>query len=121
MSELSLPALDTGEAAAEAPTEAARLRELLVRYHHALATVKDLSAALLDAVQPDAEPITPEQARAYRHSVGEALVSVERGEAFARDLWGDFEVERRTAPTSAPLPRAVKQERRRRQRKGPAA
>lgn len=124
MTELSMDtpdtALQTGSTATEV-AEAARVRELLIRYHHALATVKELAAALLDAVQPDAEPITPGQARAYRRSVGEALAGAERGEAFARELWGGFEIERRMAPATAPLPRALKQDRRRRQKKGSAA
>jgi hypothetical protein len=124
MTELSIDATDATDAtdvpAAES-REQAQLRELLVRYHQALANLQSIAAALLDASQPGAEPMAPEQARANRHAVGEALAAVEKGETFVRDLWRAFNVDRRMSPAGAPLPRAVKQDRRRKQRKGSTA
>jgi hypothetical protein len=99
----------------------ASLRELLVRYHQALARVQSLAAVVLDSSQPDAPTVTPEQLRARRHAAGEALAAAARDEAFAQELWKTLGVERRLAPASAPLPRTVQKDRRRKVRKGTAA
>ena len=96
-------------------------RELLVWYHQALGRVQALASALLDVTQADAPPMAAKEARDYRHAAGEALEAVQRGELLVKDLWTTFGVERRVAPPSAPLPRGVKQERRRRPTKGTAA
>jgi hypothetical protein len=116
MKELSDDA--SGIAMELAPDENAPLRELLVRYHQALARVQTLAAALLDSSQPDAPAITPEQLRARRHAAGEALAAANRDEAFAQELWKSLGVERRLAPTGSPLPRAIQKDRRRKARRG---
>jgi hypothetical protein len=118
MTELSI---DTSEVGAAEDPERAQLRELLVQYQRALATVQTLASALLDASQPGAEPFTPEQARAHRNSVRDALAAVDRGEAFLKELWPALGVDRRMAPAGTPPPRAIKQDRRRKQRRGSAA
>jgi hypothetical protein len=96
-------------------------RELLVWYHQALGRVQALASALLDVTQADTPPMTAKEARDYRHAAGEALEAVQRGDLLVRDLWTAFGVERRVAPPNAPLPRGIKQERRRRPTKGTTA
>jgi hypothetical protein len=118
MSELSI---DTSATDAADAGERAQLRELLVQYQRALTTVQALASSLLDASQPGADPFTPEQARANRNTVRDALASVERGETLLKDLWQAYGVDRRTSAPGTPLPRAVKQDRRRKPRKSTTA
>jgi hypothetical protein len=80
-----------------------------------------VASALLDASQADAGSITADQARTHRRTAGEGLAAAQRGELLLQDTWHAFGVERRTAAAGAPLPRAVRRERRRRPGKGTAA
>ena len=124
MTELSME-MAAAEAAvsndvAGSPTERDRMREFLLRYHDTLRLVESLAFSLLDCSQSDADPITPEKARARRHTAGEALAAVERGEALLKELWRAFDIDRRMAP-AAPPPQPLKHDRRKKQRKGSAA
>jgi hypothetical protein len=105
------------EPGAEAgPAPAARgeaLRDLLVKYQRALALTEKLAIALLDSVQPDAEPMTPEQARERRHTVAEAMTLVAAETSHGEQLWRDLDLERRLAHPASPLPMTIRTDRRR--------
>lgn len=90
------------------------VRDLLVKYQHALGLVEKLAIALLDSVQPDAEPMPPEQARERRHTVAEAMTLVAAETPHGEQLWRELALDRRLAHPDAPLPAAVRTDRRRR-------
>jgi hypothetical protein len=73
-------------------------RGLLVRYLESLALAQQVTLKLLDFVQADAAPVTPEALRECRRFVGEALARIESSEAHAAQLWEVLEVERRVTP-----------------------
>lgn len=89
------------------------LRTLLIKYQRALALIEKLAIALLDSVQPDAEPMTPEQARERRHAVADAMTMVAAETPHGEQLWRDLGLERRSTSASAPLPPGVSADRRR--------
>jgi hypothetical protein len=89
------------------------LRDLLIKYQRALGLVERLAIALLDSVQPDAEPMSPEQARERRHTVAEAMTMVAAETPQGEQLWRALDLERRLAHPEAPLPVAVRTDRRR--------
>jgi hypothetical protein len=88
------------------------IRRLLTRYHDALALGQELALKFLDVVQADAEPVTPEKARASRRFIGEAIARIESADSYAASLWKVLEVERRVAGPDAPLVPGVPHERR---------
>ena len=106
------PIAATLEAAAGEPSEP--VRDLLIKYQHALGLIEKLAVALLDSVQPDAEPMSPEQARERRHTVAEAMTMVAAETPHGEQLWRDLSLDRRLAHPDAPLPVAVRTDRRRR-------
>jgi hypothetical protein len=89
------------------------LRDLLIKYQRALDLVGKLAIALLDSVQPDAEPMSPEEARERRHTVAEAMTMVASETPHGEQLWRELAVDRRLAHPDAPLPAAVRVDRRR--------
>jgi hypothetical protein len=89
------------------------VRDLLIKYQRALALVERLAIALLDSVQPDAEPMAPEQARERRHTVAEAMTMVATETPHGEQLWRELVLERRLSHPEAPLPLAVRVDRRR--------
>ena len=88
------------------------IRRLLTRYHDALALGQELALKFLDVVQADAEPVTPEKGRASRRFIGEAIARIESAESYGAGLWETLELERRVAPSDAPLKPGVIHERR---------
>src|SRR5574338_390263 len=90
------------------------VRDLLIKYQRALGLIEKLAIALLDSVQPDAEPMSPEQARERRHTVAEAMTMVAAETPNGEHLWRDLALDRRFAHPDAPLPVAVRSDRRRR-------
>jgi hypothetical protein len=106
------PIAATVEADADEPT--GQVRDLLIKYQRALGLIERLAVALLDGVQPDAEPMTPEQARERRHTVAEAMTMVAAETPHGEQLWRDLALDRRLAHPDAPLPFAVRTDRRRR-------
>lgn len=105
------PAPDAG-AAADIREQV--LRDLLIKYQRALGLIERLAIALLDTVQPDAEPMSPEQARERRHTVAEAMTMVAAETPHGDQLWRELALDRRLAHPEAPLPLAVRTDRRRR-------
>jgi hypothetical protein len=99
------------EVVADAPGEP--VRDLLIKYQRALGLIERLAIALLDSVQPDAEPMSPEQSRERRHTVAEAMTMVAAETPHGEQLWRDLALERRLAHPAAPLPVAVRTDRRR--------
>jgi hypothetical protein len=89
------------------------VRDLLIKYHLALGLIEKLAIALLDSVQPDAEPMAPEQARERRHTVAEAMTMVAAEMPHGEQLWRELALERRLSHPQAPLPLAVRADRRR--------
>ena len=87
-------------------------RGLLIRYLESLALAEQVTLKLLDFVQADAAPVTPEARRECRRFVGEALARIESNEAHAAQLWEVLEVERRVAPGDTPRPPSVPDRRR---------
>jgi hypothetical protein len=85
-------------------------RGLLVRYLESLALAQQVTLKLLDFVQADAAPVTPEALRECRRFVGEALARIESSEAHAAQLWEVLEIERRVP--GAPRPPSVPERRR---------
>ena len=90
------------------------VRDLLIKYQRALGLIEKLAIALLDSVQPDAEPMSPEQARERRHTVAEAMSMVAAETPHGEQLWRELALERRLAHPDAPLPAMVRSDRRRR-------
>jgi hypothetical protein len=88
-------------------------RALVIKYQRALTLIEKLAIALLDSVQPDAEPMTPEQARERRHTVADAMTMVAAETPHGEQLWRDLGLERRLASPATPLPHGVTAERRR--------
>ena len=88
------------------------VRALLIRYHESLALAHQVTLKLLDLVQADATPVTPEVLREGRRFVGEALARIESSEAHAAQLWKILGVDRRTSPTDAPRPPSIPERRR---------
>jgi hypothetical protein len=88
------------------------IRGLLIRYLESLALAQQVTLKLLDFVQADAAPVTPESLRECRRFVGEALARIESGETHAAQLWEVLEVERRVAPDDADRPPSVPDRRR---------
>ncbi len=84
-------------------------RGLLVRYLESLALAQQVTLKLLDFVQADAVPVTPEALRECRRFVGEALARIESSEAHAAQLWEVLEIERRVpgAPPASVGPRTA--------------
>src|SRR5688572_25186840 len=80
------------------------IRGLLTRYLESLALAQQVTLKLLDFVQADAVPVTPEALRECRRFVGEALARIESSETHAAQLWDVLEVERRVRPGDAPRP-----------------
>jgi hypothetical protein len=97
--------------AAESREEQAR--DLLIKYQRALGLIEKLAIALLDSVQPDAEPMSPEQSRDRRHTVAEAMTMVAAETPRGEQLWGELALDRRLAHPDLPLPVAVRADRRR--------
>lgn len=89
------------------------VRDLLVKYQRALGLVEKLAIALLDSVQPDAQPMSPEEARERRHTVAEAMTMVASETHQGEHLWRELALDRRLAHPEAPLPVAVRIDRRR--------
>lgn len=89
------------------------LRALVIKYQRALALIEKLAIALLDSVQPDAEPMTPEQARERRHAVADAMTMVAAETPQSEQLWRELGLDRRHTSPHAPLPPGVKADRRR--------
>ena len=77
-------------------------RGLLIRYLESLALAQQVTLKLLDFVQADAVPVTPEALRECRRFVGEALARIESSETHAAQLWDVLEVERRVPRRRAP-------------------
>jgi hypothetical protein len=88
------------------------VRDLLIKYQRALGLIERLAIALLDSVQPDAEPMSPQQARERRHTVAEAMTMVAAETPHGEQLWRDLALDRRLAHAEAPRPAGVPQERR---------
>jgi hypothetical protein len=99
------------ELAAESREE--QERDLLIKYQRALVLIEKLAIALLDSVQPDAEPMSPEQARDRRHTVAEAMTMVAAETPHGEQLWRELALDRRLAHPDLPLPLAVRTDRRR--------
>lgn len=89
-----------------------QVRDLLIKYQRALGLIERLAIALLDSVQPDAEPMTPEQSRERRHTVAEAMTMVAAETPHGEQLWRDLSLDRRLAHPEAPRPAGVPKERR---------
>jgi hypothetical protein len=92
------------------------IRGLLTRYLESLALAQQVTLKLLDFVQADALPVSPEALRECRRFVGEALSRIESSENHAAQLWDVLEVDRRIVRTDAPRPPASVPERRRTRR-----
>src|SRR5687768_11971219 len=78
------------------------VRGLLTRYLESLALAQQVTLKLLDFVQADALPVSPEALRECRRFVGEALARIESSENYAAQLWDVLEVDRRAAPAGTP-------------------
>ena len=88
------------------------IRGLLTRYLESLALAQQVTLKLLDFVQADALPASPEALRECRRFVGEALSRIESSENHAAQLWDVLEVDRRMARTDAPRPPSMPERRR---------
>jgi hypothetical protein len=75
------------------------IRELLTRYLESLALAQQVTLKLLDFVQADALPVSPEALRECRRFVGEALARIESSESHAAQLWDVLDVDRRVVRT----------------------
>ncbi len=75
--------------AAGTPTSAPGepVRGILIKYQRALGLIEKLAVALLDSVQPDAEPMSPEQARERRRTIAEAMTMVAAETPHGERLW----------------------------------
>jgi hypothetical protein len=78
------------------------IRGLLTRYLESLALAQQVTLKLLDFVQADALPVSPEALRECRRFVGEALARIESSETHAAQLWDVLGVDRRIVRTDAP-------------------
>ncbi len=109
--------ISTERAVAEDVTDAAdqmeQIREVLIKYQRALALIEKLAIALLDSAQPDAEPMSPEQARERRHAVADAMTMVAAETPQGEQLWHDLGLDRRLACPGTPPPQGLTADRRR--------
>ena len=88
------------------------IRGLLTRYLESLALAQQVTLKLLDFVQADALPVSPEALRECRRFVGEALSRIESSENHAAQLWDVLEVDRRVVRPEAPRPPSIPERRR---------
>lgn len=102
-----------------ADTRDEALRDLLTKYQRVLGLVEKLAVALVDSVQPDALPMSPEQSRERRHLVADAMSIVAAETPNGEQLWRHLALERRLSPPERPLPVAVRTERRRKSPRPP--
>ncbi len=109
--------ISTERAVAEDLTDAAdqpeQIREVLIKYQRALALIEKLAIALLDSAQPDAEPMSPEQARERRHAAADAMTMVAAETPHGEQLWHDLGLDRRLACPGTPPPPGLPADRRR--------
>lgn len=102
-----------------ADTREEALRDLLIKYQRTLGIVEKLAVALLDSVQPDATPMSPEQARERRHLVADAMSIVASETPHGEQLWRELALERRLSHPDGPLPVTVRTDRRRKSPRPP--
>jgi hypothetical protein len=97
----------------DAADQPEQIREVLINYQRALALIEKLAIALLDSVQHDAEPMSPEQSRERRHAVADAMTMVAAETPHGEQLWHDLGLDRRLACPGTPPPPGLPADRRR--------